>query len=487
MLFNSLDFAIFLPIVFLLYWFVAQKNLKLQNALIVVASYVFYGWWDWRFLSLIIFSTVVDYLVGQRLRTEDKQSKRKVLLWTSIIVNLGFLGFFKYYNFFLENFVDAFSLFGMQINANSLNIILPVGISFYTFQTLSYTIDVYRKKLEPTKDFMAFSAFVCFFPQLVAGPIERATNLLPQFYKKRTFEYHKAVDGMRQILWGLFKKIVIADNCAEFANQIFNNSIDYSGSTLLLGAIFFTFQIYGDFSGYSDIAIGTSRLFGFDLKQNFATPYFSRDIAEFWRRWHISLSTWFRDYLYIPLGGSRGGTWMKVRNTFAIFLVSGFWHGANWTFVIWGALNAIYFLPLLLTNNNRKNLGIVAEGKLFPSFRELFAMLTTFGLTVFAWIFFRAENVSHAFSYIGGIFSKTLFSIPIEDLKQLSIGAHIIYVVLLIVCFVLVEWVQRNNEHSLQFRRDNNYRILRRVFYYILIILIILFNGGKQDFIYFQF
>ena len=487
MLFNSLDFAIFLPIVFLLYWFVAQKNLKLQNALIVVASYVFYGWWDWRFLSLIIFSTVVDYLIGQRLRTEDKQSKRKVLLWTSIIVNLGFLGFFKYYNFFLENFVDAFSLFGMQINANSLNIILPVGISFYTFQTLSYTIDVYRKKLEPTKDFMAFSAFVCFFPQLVAGPIERATNLLPQFYKKRTFEYHKAVDGMRQILWGLFKKIVIADNCAEFANQIFNNSIDYSGSTLLLGAIFFTFQIYCDFSGYSDIAIGTSRLFGFDLKQNFATPYFSRDIAEFWRRWHISLSTWFRDYLYIPLGGSRGGTWMKVRNTFAIFLVSGFWHGANWTFVIWGALNAIYFLPLLLTNNNRKNLGIVAEGKLFPSFRELFAMLTTFGLTVFAWIFFRAENVSHAFSYIGGIFSKTLFSISIEDIKQLSIGAHIIYVVLLIVCFVLVEWVQRNNEHSLQFRRDNNYRILRRVFYYILIILIILFNGGKQDFIYFQF
>ena len=487
MLFTSLDFAIFLPIVFLLYWFVVQRNLKLQNALIVVASYVFYGWWDWRFLSLIIFSTVVDYLIGQRLKTEDKQSKRKVLLWTSIFVNLGFLGFFKYYNFFLENFVDAFSLFGMQINANSLNIILPVGISFYTFQTMSYTIDIYKKKLEPTKDFMAFSAFVCFFPQLVAGPIERATNLLPQFCKKRTFEYHKAVDGMRQILWGLFKKVVIADNCAEFANQIFNNSIDYSGSTLVLGAIFFTFQIYCDFSGYSDIAIGTSRLFGFDLKQNFATPYFSRDIAEFWRRWHISLSTWFRDYLYIPLGGSRGGTWMKVRNTFAIFLVSGFWHGANWTFVIWGALNAIYFLPLLLTNNNRKNLGVVAEGKLLPSFRELFAMLTTFGLTVFAWIFFRAENLSHAFSYVGGIFSKTLFSIPVEDLKQLSVGAHIIYVVLLIVCFVLVEWVQRNNKHSLQFRSDNSYRILRRVFYYTLIILIILFNGGKQDFIYFQF
>lgn len=483
MLFNSLDFAIFLPIVFLLYWFVAQKNLKLQNALIVLASYVFYGWWDWRFLSLIIFSTVVDYLVGQKLRVEEKQSKRKVLLWTSILVNLGFLGFFKYYNFFLENFVDAFSLFGMQINANSLNIILPVGISFYTFQTLSYTIDVYKKKLEPTKDFIAFSAFVCFFPQLVAGPIERATNLLPQFYKKRTFEYHKAVDGMRQILWGLFKKVVIADNCAEFANQIFNNSADMNGSTLVLGAIFFTFQIYGDFSGYSDIAIGTSRLFGFDLKQNFATPYFSRDIAEFWRRWHISLSTWFRDYLYIPLGGSRGGTWMKVRNTFAIFLVSGFWHGANWTFIIWGALNAIYFLPLLLTNNNRKNLGVVAEGKLLPSFRELFAMLTTFILTVFAWIFFRAENLNHAFNYIGGIFSESIFSIPLFGGRM---DAFI--TMILIIIFLFVEWVGRSGKYATEHLLNSN-NIYIRVFIYFIIINMILYytKNGSQSFIYFQF
>jgi len=482
MLFNSLDFAIFLPIVFLLYWFVAQKNLKFQNALIVVASYVFYGWWDWRFLSLIIFSTVVDYLIGQRLRTEDKQSKRKVLLWTSIVVNLGFLGFFKYYNFFLENFVDAFSLFGMQINANSLNIILPVGISFYTFQTLSYTIDLYRKKLEPTQDFMAFSAFVCFFPQLVAGPIERATNLLPQFYKKRTFEYNKAVDGMRQILWGLFKKVVIADNCAEFANQIFNNSADMNGSTLVLGAIFFTLQIYGDFSGYSDIAIGTSRLFGFDLKQNFATPYFSRDIAEFWRRWHISLSTWFRDYLYIPLGGSRGGTWMKVRNTFAIFLVSGFWHGANWTFIIWGALNAIYFLPLLLTNNNRKNLGVVAEGKLLPSFREMFAMLTTFMLTVFAWIFFRAENLSHAFSYIGGMFSKSIISIP-----YFKDGTNSYKTIGLIFFFILIEWLGRKDKFAIE-KTLKNHKIKQVLFYFILILIIyFLYPSTKTEFIYFQF
>ena len=482
MLFNSLDFAIFLPIVFLLYWFVTQKNLNLQNALIVLASYVFYGWWDWRFLSLIIFSTVVDYLVGQKLSIEDKKSKRKALLWTSIIVNLGFLGFFKYYNFFLENFIDAFSLFGMQINANSLNIILPIGISFYTFQTLSYTIDVYKKKLEPTQDFIAFSAFVCFFPQLVAGPIERATNLLPQFYKKRTFEYNKAVDGMRQILWGLFKKVVIADNCAEFANQIFNNSADMNGSTLVLGAIFFTFQIYGDFSGYSDIAIGTSRLFGFDLKQNFATPYFSRDIAEFWRRWHISLSTWFRDYLYIPLGGSRGGTWMKVRNTFAIFLVSGFWHGANWTFIAWGALNAIYFLPLLLTNNNRKNLGVVAEGKLLPSVKELIAMLTTFIITVFAWIFFRAENISHAFSYIGGVFSESIISAP-----SFSKAKYSLIILCLIAFFISIEWFGRAEDYAIKHLFMNKKQ--KQWFFYILIVIIIYFMypTNESEFIYFQF
>ena len=457
-----------------------KKNLKLQNTLIVLASYIFYGWWDWRFLSLIIFSTVVDYLVGQK--QELKRNNQKILLWTSILVNLGFLGFFKYYNFFLENFVDAFSLFGMQINANSLNIILPVGISFYTFQTLSYTIDVYKKKLKPTQDFIAFSAFVCFFPQLVAGPIERATNLLPQFYKKRTFEYHKSVDGMRQILWGLFKKVVIADNCAEFANQIFNNSADMNGSTLVLGAIFFTFQIYGDFSGYSDIAIGTSRLLGFDLKQNFATPYFSRDIAEFWRRWHISLSTWFRDYLYIPLGGSRGGTWMKVRNTFVIFLVSGFWHGANWTFIIWGALNAIYFLPLLLTDKNRKNLGVVADGSYLPSIRELFAMLTTFTLTVFAWIFFRAENIGHAFGYIGGVFSETLFSVP-----YFKGGTNSYPVLGFIFFFILIEWLGRKDQFAIE-ELKSFHKIIRWISYLILIFTIInMHSNNNSSFIYFQF
>jgi len=458
MLFNSIDFAIFLPIVFILYWFVANKNLKLQNLLIVISSYVFYGWWDWRFLSLILFSTIVDFLVGLMLSKEENETKRKALLWTSILVNLGFLGFFKYYNFFIENFTTAFSFFGNEIQPNSLNIILPVGISFYTFQTLSYSIDVYRKKLEPTKDFIAFSAFVSFFPQLVAGPIERATNLLPQFYKKRTFNYSKAVDGMRQILWGLFKKVVIADTCAESANAIFNNSDNFSGSTLVLGALYFTFQIYGDFSGYSDIAIGTSRLFGFDLKRNFAFPYFSRDIAEFWRRWHISLSTWFRDYLYIPLGGSRGGKWMNIRNIFIIFIVSGFWHGANWTFIVWGGLNALYFLPLLIFNKNRQHLDIVAKGKNLPTFKEFFQILITFGLTVFAWIFFRAENIGHAFNYISEIFSTSLISMP---------GFKNPITIFLVFIFIIIEWIGREQEFALEKFALNWNKYLRWFFYYV--------------------
>jgi D-alanyl-lipoteichoic acid acyltransferase DltB (MBOAT superfamily) len=482
MLFNSIDFAIFLPIVFILYWFIANRDLKLQNLLIVLASYVFYGWWDWRFLSLIIFSTVVDFSVGNRLRNEENQTNRKILLWTSILVNIGFLGFFKYYNFFLDSFTSAFTFFGLKIKSNSLNIILPVGISFYTFQTLSYTIDVYKRKLKPTKDFIAFAAFVGFFPQLVAGPIERATHLLPQFNKTRKFDYSKAVDGMRQILWGLFKKLVVADNCAEFANYVFSNSVDMSGSCLVLGALFFTFQIYGDFSGYSDIAIGTARLFGFDLMKNFAFPYFSRDIAEFWRRWHISLSTWFRDYLYIPLGGSRGGTWVKIRNTFIIFIVSGFWHGANWTFIVWGALNAIYFLPLLLFNNNRKNLDTVAQGRLMPSFKEFVQILLTFGLVVLGWIFFRAENIGHAISYISGIFSSSLFSIP-----RLYNMQRVILIVFLIGIFVLIEWKGREGEYAIENTFLKNGRPVRWLYYLTIVFLIFYFQGNKQEFIYFQF
>lgn len=482
MLFNSLDFAVFLPIVFGLYWFVF-KSVKAQNILIVIASYIFYGWWDWRFLSLILFSTVVDYSVGLALGKTEEQRKRKLLLLVSIIVNLGFLGFFKYYNFFLDNFVAAFSVFGREINTNSLNVILPVGISFYTFQTLSYTIDVYRKKLTPTRDFISFSAFVSFFPQLVAGPIERATHLLPQFYTSRVFNYRLAVEGLRQILWGLFKKIVVADNAAIFANEIFNNSADHSGGTLLLGALFFTFQIYGDFSGYSDVAIGTSRLFGFDLMKNFAYPYFSRDIAEFWRRWHISLSTWFRDYLYIPLGGSRGSTWLKVRNTFIIFIVSGFWHGANWTFIVWGALNAIYFLPLLLLNRNRSNLNVIAENSYFGAPREYVSMFTTFWLTVLAWVFFRADSVTHAMDMLGTILSPSLFT-----LSEFGLPFEIYKAFFFILSLLVIEWYARSEEFGLSnLTKRIPSKIGRYVLYYALILCILWFGGEQQEFIYFQF
>jgi D-alanyl-lipoteichoic acid acyltransferase DltB (MBOAT superfamily) len=482
MVFNSLEFFIFLPTVFILYWFVFNKRLLSQNILLLVASYVFYGLWDWRFLSLILLSTVVDYFVALKIYALEDQAKRKLWLWVSVLFNVGLLGFFKYYNFFVSNFVEAFSFFGAKINPNTLDIILPVGISFYTFQTLSYTIDVYKKKLEPTEDFIAFSAFVSFFPQLVAGPIERATHLLPQFFKQRTFDYNKAVDGLRQILWGLFKKVVIADNCAEFANQIFNNSAEMNGSTLVLGAIFFSFQIYGDFSGYSDIAIGTARLFGFSLMRNFAFPYFSRDIAEFWRRWHISLSAWFRDYLYIPLGGSKGGTWMKIRNTFIIFIVSGFWHGANWTFIAWGALNAIYFLPLLLSKQNRNHLEIVAVGRTYPTPREILMMLFTFSLTVIAWIFFRADSIQHALHLLKEIFSPSLLNIPDFDGRK-----DALVVLTLISFFLVIEWLGRESAFALEKLGLNWNNLIRYIFYFALIISIIWGGGKQQDFIYFQF
>lgn len=484
MFFNSIDFAIFLPIVFILYWFVVNKNLKLQNALIVAASYVFYGWWDWRFLTLILFSTLVDYFVGNGLAQYKEPSKRKMLLWTSIIVNLGFLGFFKYFNFFIDNFVTAFSFMGVQLSSSSLDIILPVGISFYTFQTLSYTIDVYRNKLEPTRDFVSFCAFVSFFPQLVAGPIERATNLLPQFYQKRTFDYANAVNGMRQILWGLMKKVLIADNCAIYANLIFNSSADSTGSVLVLGAFFFAFQIYCDFSGYSDIAIGTSKLFGFNLKRNFAFPYFSRDIAEFWRRWHISLSTWFRDYVYIPLGGSRGSMANKIRNVFIIFVVSGFWHGANWTFIVWGALNALYFIPLLLRNRNRNNLEVVAQGRYFAGLNDIFHMALTFMMVVFAWIFFRAENINHALSYISGIFSTSLFSMPaFPGMKKALLT------ILFIIMFMATEWLGRHKTFALADLQNTLIKPLRWMLYLFIILTVYFFGNFSEsiEFIYFQF
>jgi alginate O-acetyltransferase complex protein AlgI len=487
MFFNSIDFAIFLPIVFFLYWFATQKNLQFQNILLLVASYFFYACWDYRFLFLLIFSTLLDYFTGIKMDETAKPGKRKFWFWLSVTVNLGFLGIFKYYNFFAASFADALSMIGVKASLGTLNVILPVGISFYTFHGLSYVIDIYKKRIPAERNFIEYAVFVSFFPLLVAGPIERATHLLPQIKKARSFDYAKAVDGLRQILWGLFKKIVIADNCAEYANAIFNNSADYAGSTLLLGALFFTFQIYCDFSGYSDIALGTARLFGIDLLRNFAFPYFSRDIAEFWRRWHISLSTWFRDYLYIPLGGSKGSTLMKVRNTFIIFLVSGFWHGANWTFIIWGALNAVYFLPSLLLNKNRNNLGTVAEGKYLPSVKDLLNMAITFGLTVFAWIFFRAENVQHAVQYIAGIFSKSLFSIPQKAAFAVSQN-NVLTMGILLLLFITVEWIGREEQYAIADIGIKWPRTLRWGFYAVLIFFMAMYmSTSGSAFIYFQF
>jgi alginate O-acetyltransferase complex protein AlgI len=478
MLFNSIDFAIFLPIVFILYWFVTNKNLKFQNGLLLLSSYFFYACWDWRFLFLLIFSTLLDYFTGLKMQDSENQKIKKFWFWISIVINLGFLGAFKYYNFFVESFSLAISNLGLRLNPWTINIILPIGISFYTFHGLSYVIDIYKERIKAERSFSDYAVFVSFFPLLVAGPIERATHLLPQIKKKRIFEYTDAIDGLRQILWGLFKKIVIADNCAEIANQVFNNPIDQSGSNLVLGAIFFTFQIYGDFSGYSDIAIGTARLFGINLLRNFAFPYFSRDIAEFWRRWHISLSSWFKDYLYIPLGGSKGGNWMRIRNTFIIFIVSGFWHGANWTFIIWGLLHALFIMPSIIMKTNRNNLEIVAKGKTLPTMKEFLQMSITFSLAVFAWIFFRAENLTDAFLYLNGILSISLFSIP--TIKPF-------FLILLIFIFITIEWIGREEQFALAKLGFTWKRSIRQLMYYAIIIAIFWFGGKEQQFIYFQF
>ena len=484
MLFNSFGFGIFLVLVFLIYWFVVNKNLKLQNAFILIASYIFYGWWDWRFLILIAFTSIASYYSGILLERSDRSEKRRKLISaTNIVINLLILGFFKYFNFFGESFAELFRCFGYEMNFVTLKIILPVGISFYTFQALSYTIDVYRRKVKPTKDPVAFMAYISFFPLLVAGPIERATNLLPQFYVKRQFDYASAVNGARQILWGFFKKILVADNCAAVANDIFNNYETFGGLTLLLGALMFTFQIYCDFSGYSDIAIGTARLFGFNAMKNFNYPYFSRDIAEFWRRWHISLTTWFRDYIYIPLGGSRGTKWMSFRNTLIVFLVSGFWHGANWTFLAWGLYHALLFLPLLLSGQNRKFVGnIVAENRSFPSLKEISQMLITFLLVVLGWIIFRSDSIADAFEYI-----KRLFTFSSWNNLEISLLSNFIYGLFGVVILLIFEWSNRKMDFGLDFRETKLPKIARISIYLVIALLIFYFGGDGQAFIYFQF
>jgi alginate O-acetyltransferase complex protein AlgI len=479
MLFNTLDFAIFFPIIFIFYWFFCNKNLKVQNILLLVSSYYFYACWDYRFLFLLFFSTFLDYFTAIKICDSENKKVKTFWFWLSIGVNLGFLGFFKYYNFFVSSFQDLFENFGVHFNPWTLKIILPVGISFYTFHGLSYVIDIYKGRIKAEKNFVDYSVFVSFFPLLVAGPIERATHLLPQIKKQRIFSYSKSVDGLRQILWGLFKKIVIADQCAEHANAIFNNYEDYSSLGLVMGAIFFAFQIYGDFSGYSDIALGTARLFGIELLRNFAFPYFSRDIAEFWRRWHISLSTWFKDYLYIPLGGSSGGNLMRIRNTFIIFLVSGFWHGANWTFIVWGLLNALFIMPSIIFKSNRNNIEIVAANSKLPSLKELFSILTTFALTTFAWIFFRSLTLTEAILFI-----KRIFSFEAVGLTPLKVRSDLI---ICIIIFFIIEWIGRREQFALaNFGLKWNKKI-RYALYFILIVTFFWFGGKEQQFIYFDF
>ena len=475
MLFNSIDFAFFLPLTFIVYWFLLDGQLKLQNIFILIASYIFYGWWDWRFLGLIILSTVIDYWVAHFIFQSEKQRIKFRLLLLSLATNLGILLFFKYFNFFVDSFVDTFAFLGVQFSIQTLKIVLPVGISFYTFQTLSYTIDVYREKITPRKDFIAFAAFVSFFPQLVAGPIERASHLLPQFLNKRFFNYDFAVSGIRLIIWGLFKKIAIADNAGIIVDGIFSSHETQSSFSLILGGLLFAFQIYCDFSGYSDIAIGTGRLFGFDLRLNFNFPYFAKNIREFWQRWHISLSTWFRDYLYIPLGGSRTSRAKTYRNILIVFLVSGFWHGANWTFIFWGAIHALLFLPYYIYDKS-SSLN-PTNHKVLPDFMQV---LFTFIVVCFAWIFFRASSLVEAFDFIKGIFALRSGENFASSTNRYTIITSL--ATINIVLMLLVEYFFFKKKGSTEVRLPN--------YGLVIFCLIVCFTGAFKNhasFIYFQF
>lgn len=477
MLFNSIEYLLFLPIVVILYWWLNKRELLYQNTFLLLMSYLFYGMWNWKFLFLLIFSTLLDYYSAIKINQSHSKSRKKFWLILSVGINLGFLGLFKYFNFFSDIVTDVKHLFGLNSSIARLDVLLPVGISFYTFHGLSYVFDCYNEKIVVRKNFIDYGLFVSFFPLLVAGPIERANHLLPQIERKRTFTELNAVNGLRQILWGLFKKIVIADNCAIFANTIFDNYPDYSGSTLLVGAVLFAFQIYGDFSGYSDIALGSAKLMGFDLLKNFSFPYFSRNLAEFWKRWHISLSSWFRDYLYIPLGGNKTGTLKRVVNVMIVFLVSGFWHGANWTFIAWGVLNSIF---VVIDNFILKTKfeGIVANGRKIPSLKEVAQVLSTFLLVSILWIFFRAETITEAVDYIKRIFTEALFKLP-------EVRPSIVFI--LVFVLLIFEWLGRHRDFAFQNMYNIKSKYLRWFIYNAILAIILLFGATPQTFIYFQF
>ena len=478
MLFNSFEFILFLPIVFCLYWFLPKGRLPLQNLIIIVSSYVFYAWLDVRFLGLIVLTSLSTWFAA--LYVDASDGKRKGRWWVSlanIVLNIGILCVFKYLNFFGENFARLFQLLGFELSWTTRTLVLPIGISFYTFTALSYSLDVYMGKLKAERNLLTVFSYVAFFPQLLAGPIARATHLMPQFRSVRTFDYASAVEGMRQILWGLFKKVVIADNIAVLIAPIFDNYQEYSASTLLLGAFYFTIQIYCDFSGYSDMAIGIARLFGIRLLPNFSTPYFSRNVAEFWRRWHISLNTWFRDYIYIPLGGNRVSRFVTIRNTMIIFAVCGFWHGASWTFVVWGIYHGLLFIPLILTGGNKRYKGVICENSVLPSMREIGGVIMTFIAVMFGWILFRSETISQGAGYICGIFDASLFSIP---------GFINIKVLVLTIVMLVVEWFGRKNEFAFNVEAIRSAWVRRGIYLFVL-LLIFLFGRTSESFIYFNF
>lgn len=480
MIFNSIEFLIFLPVVFALFWVGKSALPRSQNIILLVASYFFYGWWDLRFLILIMFSSAVDFYIGKALSYENKRLRRNILLGVSLTVNLGMLGYFKYSNFFIESFVDAFTFFGTNLEVKSLSLILPVGISFYTFQTLSYSIDVWKRKLKAETNIVSFFSFVSFFPQLVAGPIERAENLLPQFSEDKKFDFANAADGLKQMLWGIFKKVVIADNCAYLVNEIFIDYAQIEGVTLVLGLFLFSIQIYCDFSGYSDVAIGTAKLFGFKLKTNFRYPFFANGISDFWKRWHISLSTWFRDYVYIPLGGSEKGVFKHVRNVFVVFLVSGFWHGANLTYIFWGAGHALLFLPSLFLNKTglylkNKNKNVVI----------FFKSLITFMSVSFLWVFFRSNNLESAFEYIEN--ASVLSIQSFKDAYSYVYWKDCFEIVFIALGFLILEFISRNKESLFKVKIVEKFLIVRWLTYYGIIFSILFFGAKQQEFIYFQF
>ena len=477
MLFNSIHFAVFFPLFFALYWSMQRLPLRVQNSFVLLGSLLFYGLWDWRFAGLLLLGALVDFGLGLAMVRPGLADRRKSLLLVSLVMNLGLLGLFKYYNFFIESFASLLGLFGLQASLPTLALLMPVGISFYTFKRLSYTMDIFRDRLQPTRDPVAFLAFVSFFPQIMAGPIDRGTTLLPQFLKRREFSGAQATDGLLQILTGFLKKMVIADNLLPVVNRLFTDHAEYDGLSLIIGVFFAAMQLYADFSGYSDIAIGIGKLLGFRLMENFSMPYFSRDIAEFWRRWHISLSNWLRDYLYVPLCGHKPSRNRRGMMIVVLFVICGLWHGAGWTYVFWGLLHGLYFLPMTLRKRQKRYLGTAASGRVLPSWEETGAMLKTSLLVSFAWIFFMASSFSDAYGILTGIFTRPYQGLDYQPFVPLLVGC---------VLLLSLEWLQREKEFFLQIA-ELPFPV-RWLAYNLCIVIILVFGAfGSTGFIYAQF